>query len=450
LIALQHRPLFDLYHAAQTDPLIMWKQILAFLTLGGLYWLGWHAALRAHGRTAWAIVLSGAMVFGLLLLFMYPYDAADIFDNIMHGRISGVYGANPFLVVSAQFTSDPFLSYTAWPHTISAYGPLWEMLAGGVARLTGDGLLANVLAFKLVLGGALAVCAVLIALILRRVAPERMLAGVVFLIWNPVVVFETIGNGHNDVAMLVGILLAAWWLLQRRYPLMILALLVGALIKFIPLLLVPIGLAIALRDLLGWRARLRFAWVTLGAAVILITVAYAPFWRGPDPLSIERRASLFTTSLPAVLYFQLSPALGADDSTKWISLAALISTLIFALAMSARAWRDRSDLSFARSAFYLLMFYLLLTCLWFQHWYAVWPLALAALLLPGHAPRLAALFSYTALSKELIFAPLLLWPRPLPLQALRETWLGPAVMSIAWGYAVFALWDTWRKKRRRL
>ena len=290
LIALQNRPLFDLRAAGKIDALIVWKQIAAFLGLGGLYWLGWHAALRVRNRAAWTIVLSGALIFSGLLLFVYPIDAADLFDNILHGRIFGVYGANPFHEVAAQFRTDPFFRYTAWRHSVSAYGPLWEMLAGLMTRLAGNGLIANVMAFKLALGGMLAAGALLIALILRRVAPERTLAGVVLLVWNPVVLFETIGNGHNDIAMMVWVLLAAWCVLKRHYTLAVLALIGGALIKYIPLLLIPIVLALALRDLAGWRTRLRFAAVTSAAAIVLIAATYAPFWHGLETLSIERRA----------------------------------------------------------------------------------------------------------------------------------------------------------------
>ncbi len=450
LFVLQDRPLFDLARYAQNDASIVWKQILAFGALGGLYWLGWRATLRAQGRAAWAIVVSGALVFGVLLLIIYPYDAADLFDNIMHGRIISVYHANPFKDVAAQFNSDPFYPYTAWRSSVSAYGPVWEMLAGFVTRLAGNSIIANVLAFKLMLGGFLAAGVALVVMILRRLTPERALAGLVLLVWNPIVLVETIGNGHNDLAMMMWVLLAAWLLLQRRYSLSALALLVGALIKYIPLLLLPMVLAIALRDLSNQRARLRFAIVTTVAAIALIAVAYAPFWHGSETLSIERRANLLTTSLPSLIYFQLKSNVSNDEAIKLVSLTAAGLTVIFSLAMAVRAWRDRSELSFARSAFYLLMFYLLLTCLWFQQWYAVWPLALAALLPPGHAARLAALFGYTALSKGLIFAPLLLWQRPLPPQVWRETLLGPLVMAIAWGYAVFAIWDVWRRKWKRL
>jgi len=449
VIALQNRPLFDLREAGKSDALIVWKQIAAFAALGGLYWLGWHAALRVRTRAAWIIVLSGALIFGGLLLFVYPFDAADLFDNIMHGRILGIHGANPFQDVAAQFKNDPIFRYTAWRSSVSAYGPLWEIFAGFMTRLAGNGLIANVILFKLALGGLLAMCAALIAVILRRIAPERRLAGVVLLIWNPVVLFETIGNGHNDIAMMVWVLLAAWCVLKRHYTLAVLALIGGALIKYIPLLLIPIVAALAWRDLAHHRARLRCVVVTAVIAAGVIVAAYAPFWHSLDTLSIERRANLFTTSLPAVIYFQLQASVPSDAAGKAVSLTAAGITALASLALAVRAWRDRSELSFARSAFYLLMFYLLLTCLWFHQWYAVWPLAVAALLPPGHAPRLAALFSYTALIKPLIMGPLLFWQKPLPPQALRETLLGPVVMSLAWLYTVYALWATWRARHAK-
>jgi hypothetical protein len=287
----------------------------------------------------------------------------------------------------------------------------------------------------------------LIALILRRIAPERALAGVVLLVWNPVVLFETIGNGHNDIAMVVWLLLAAWSMLRRRYTLAVLALIGGALIKYIPLLLIPIVLALALRDLSGWRARLRLATVTSVTAVTLIAAAYAPFWRGLERSASNGARRLFSLHCRRV-YFQWQLNLPADEAAKWVSLAAASITALCSLAMAVRAWRDRSELSFVRSAFYLIMLYLLLACLWFHQWYAIWPLAMAALLPPGHAPRLAALFSYVGLIKPLVMGPLLFWQRPLPPQVVRETLLGPAVMSLAWLYAAYALWDTRRKHKK--
>jgi hypothetical protein len=447
LIDYGTRALFDLRQYAQIDPLALPELISALLILGGLYWLAWRAALRVHDQRAWLIVIGGASVFAVALLLMYPYDAADMFDNILHGRIISVYGANPFQKSASDFSSDPFYRYTAWRYAVSAYGPLWESLAGFVTHLAGNDVLANVMAFKLVLGAFWAGCVALLALIMRRLAPDRTLAAVVLFAWNPIVLYETIGQGHNDIVLVFWMLLAAWLLIERRYMLALVALIGGALFKYIPLLLIPAAFFIAWRDLGNGRARLRLLAFTFLIGGALFVAAFAPFWRGTDTLSVTRRAHMFTTSLPAVLDVALIPSLGEAAAGNQIALVTAAATLIFALLQALRTWRDRSALSFTRSAFYILMFYLLIACLWFQQWYVVWVLGFAALLSPGPAARLGALFSFTAQTKVLLFAPFLLWVKPLPPWSVRETWLGPLVMSIVWAYAAYLLCATIKRRR---
>jgi hypothetical protein len=446
LFEFYRRPLLNLYKLSPEMPSGRWLLLAAFLGQGALYWLGWRAAQRARGKLAWLVVLTGLLISGGVLLYMYPFDAADIFDNIMHGRILGVYGANPFQQVAKNFQDDPFYKYVAWRRSISAYGPGWELLAGLTAYLAGDGIVANVVAFKLLAGLFLVGSGGVVAAILWRMAPERALAGVVLLTWNPVILYETLGNGHNDMAMVFWILAATWALLRRRYTLAILALVVGALFKFIPLLLLPAAGLIAWRELANWSARWRFLLVTTLAAAALIWLAYWPFWHGWRVLSIERRTQLYTTSIPAAIYMSLEAQLGEETASRSVSYTAAGLTGLFALWQGRQAWRDRSWLSFPQAVFNILMFYLLLTCLWFQQWYTLWPLGLAALLPPGHAARLGALFGYAALTKQLVFEPIYLWVRPLPPQSWRELRLGPSVLFIPWLYILLNWWQARRRQ----
>src|SRR5262245_40666546 len=68
--------------------------IASFAALFGLYWLG---ARWLTGRTfrLWLIVGGGAILFNLVLLPMVPFDAADIYDYIIRGRMTAFYGLNP-------------------------------------------------------------------------------------------------------------------------------------------------------------------------------------------------------------------------------------------------------------------------------------------------------------------------------------------------------------------
>jgi hypothetical protein len=120
---------------------------------------------------------------------------------------------------------------------------------------------------------------------------------------------------------------------------------------------------------------------------------------------------------------------------------------LFGIAMAFRAYRDPKWDSFARSSFYTLMFYLLVTIPWFQNWYSLWPLGLAVVLPPGRAARLGFIFAIATLSKPFIFGPIFLWPIPTPPEPWRELRLGPAVMAVP---LVYALWGIANEAHRHL
>ncbi len=406
---------------------------------GVLYWLGWRAARRTGGRAAWLIVILGAVLNGLVLLMVYPFDAADIYDNIADGRILGIYGANPFIQVAEDFPKDMFYGYMAWRGSPSAYGPLWEIMAGVAARLGGDDYFWAVISFKLLNAIFLAGSVWVVARILKRRAPHQLLPGVLLLAWNPIVAYETLAHGHNDIVMVFFILLAAWAIIEGRFTLGILALLGGVLVKYIPVLLLPAAGMIALRMLPDNRARLRFTVKTGILGLLLVVAFFAPFWEGSQILSIERRTSMVTTSLPATVWAMLEPRWGDPRAAETVTRLALYATVVFSLYQGWRAWADREWHSFPRASFKVLMFYLLFACPWFQQWYAVWPLGLLPLIGGGALPALGHVFAFVAQSKAFIFAPAFLWMDPFPAQTWRELRLGLTVLGPVWLFALMTL-----------
>lgn len=438
LMQLYNRPRLDGTNTYWKDPILRRQFVLAFTALGILYWIGWRAARRAKGRFAWGFVFAGSILSCAALLWLYPFDAADMFDNIIHGRMLGIYGANPFLLTASAYSSDPFYPYMAWKYATSAYGPLWEILAGITARLAGDGILANVIAFKLLLTGFFMGCVGLTALILKKIAPERALAGVLFIAWNPIILYETIGNGHNDIVMVFWILLAVWAIQKRQYIFSILALSAGVLVKFIPLLLIPTAAILILKRLPDMRSRLKFLAESGIASASLIGAFYAPFWHGLNTLSIARRMELMSDSIPAVVYHYLSPTIGTERATHLVSAGALGLIFLFVIWQGWHAWHLFTEVDFSQAAFNILVFYLLAACLWFQQWYALWPLGIAAVLPAGHNSRLAVIFGFSVLSKQFIVGPMLFGTRPYPPQPGLELYFAVGVLGITWLYAALA------------
>ncbi len=440
-----NQPRLDGRYLFYAEVQVRWELMALFLVQAFLYWAAWQTARKARGRQAWIALIGGTLLLSGVMLFLSPFDAADIYDNILHGRILGIYGANPYLQLISQFPKDPFYFYTAWKSAPSAYGPAWELLAGLAAVLSGEGILANVLAFKLLPGLFLAGSSGLVFLISRRKAPGSALANTLFLAWNPVVIYETWGNGHNDMAMVFWILLAALALQRGRYSLSVISLVVGTLFKFIPALLIPAAVVLALKQLPDGRRRRNFLLITAFSALLLITAAYAPFWHGIQVLSLERRMKLFSASLPASIFHILLPSSGNNRAASWVSYGALALTLIFTLLESLRARRSPLGDRFALPAFNILAFYLLVACLWFQQWYVLWLVSLAALLPASPQMWLALTSGFWVLTKQFIIGPAILWPRPHFPQPWLEIWFTFGILAIPWACALYTLWTSREK-----
>ncbi len=364
----------------------------------------WIAYRRCPARPSHAYlgVLGGAaLVFNLTLLLMYPTGAADLFDQLFRARELAVYGQNPFLVApnAPLFAADPFRAYVgSWANTTSPYGPVWETLAAGAARLAGDDLWRALLAFKglVILAYAAACC--LIYATLHRVRPDWAARGLLLFAWSPLVLWETAGNGHNDMVM-IAFMLAALWLMTRGNRAMLFApvvLALAALCKFVPALLLPPMLAAIwqLRRPVAGPRQDREGWYGAASAVLtsaagfLITglVCYAPFWGGSRTIGALARRDLFTASIPNSLKEWLAPTLGDGAAADLVRSLATYSVGLTVLAATLWLWRgtrpgDRPAIldRLFRACYTIFLVYLLAGTLWFQPWYQGWLVALTPL-----------------------------------------------------------------------
>jgi hypothetical protein len=390
---------------------------------------------------------------------MYPVDAADIYDYIIRGRMSAVYGLNPLHDTPEKVWRDPFYNFAAWREVTSAYGPAWEMIAALTSRLAGDDRIANVVAYKLVAVLGYLATILLIGLTLRRIAPERVLLGVYLFAWNPLVVYMTGGTGHNDLVMTALVIGSLYFLVRGWYVASTMTALVGALIKFIPLMLIPVIALVALREL-PTRLRIRYLIACALLGPLLLIIFFGPFWTGWETLSLERRTRMFTGSMATLVRQSLIPVLDHKPSDTYNSETPITNGVVNTVALGlfglfylyqlAQLWRqprplDTSYPIYAVTA--IIVFYLLVSSVWFQSWYAVWAVALIALLDNTLLRRLMLLFSYLVTWQPFLYNYVTLRPggwMPLPWRDLIP--IG-TFMGGAWAYAGWS-WLSTRQRRR--
>ncbi len=418
--------------------------ILAIAALFLLYWFATRITLAHPRAELLTLIVGGALAFNVVMLFLYPVDAADIFDYIALGRLQSVHSANPYYQVAGEFKDDPLVKYSAWSFSHTSYGPAWEMVSATATRFTGADVKTNVLTFKLISVLGYALTALVIALILKGRAPERLQYGVLLFLWNPLVIYTTAGNGHNDQLMVLFMVLGFYLMLRGHFTLAAMAETMGVLIKFIPILLIPVIVIAALKRLEDWKARASFLFITAGACWFLILAFFLPYWRGGDILDTSRKTSLFTTSLPTLLKVTLAPSIGEATAEAFASRVALAFLGIWILRELWLLWHRRAEQvddapeleSYLRASVSILLFYLLVTVLWFQEWYVIWPLALVALLPDGILTRGTLLLAYAAMWKMPLFE-FIFFRDTLPPVEYREWRLTPATLGLPWLYFVY-------------
>lgn len=416
---------------------------LGFFALFILYLLALRCAKFEATRRVLATIAATTIVLNVPLLFLYPVDSADIFDNIIRGRMTSVYGLNPFVQFPNAVTSDPFYFYTAWRYFPSAYGPLWEIIASASTFLAGNSILANVFVFKLLSVASYLGIALLVVNILQTLAPERAAYGAVFVLWNPLLLYTTAGNGHNDAVMLVCALLGFYFLTRKHFTLAVLAQLTGALIKFIPALFIPLMLLAAWNALPTLRERLKYLVVTGLACAVLVAISYARFWNGQF-LNLDWRSDLFTTSLSAWAWLALRNFYDAKFASVLVSRAGYLLLGVWVARELFLLWKTRAEKfaveKYIRAALSILLFYLLVTIAWFQTWYVVWLLPFAALLPDGFLTRGVLLLCGAVLWKMPLYDFVFFRDvRPIPPQWWRELVLTLGVMSAPWLYFVHGI-----------
>jgi alpha-1,6-mannosyltransferase len=319
---------------------------------------------RLHAR--WAIALVGLLQ---LLVFLGPILlSTDVFSYIAYARMGVNHGVNPYLHGPLSIAGDPIYRYVGsdWRHTATAYGPIytlfsyplaWLGLTGALWALKLEALLASVGALWLV----------------WRCARVRGLDPIFALLLvgaNPLWVIYALGGAHNDLIMMLLMMVAVSLTVSGRpssgrEAWAGAALAVGALVKATVAVLLPFMIVGRRRTapLLG----------VLGAIALGALPALGAF--GVHGLNIvaalNRDAALVSTDSFATEIAHLLGKPGVfpvDHDLLKLALVLIVAHLLW------RTWRGYDWV--AASGWALIA--LAITSTWLLAWYTLWPLPLAA------------------------------------------------------------------------
>lgn len=379
---------------------------LAFSTwAGGLalwLWAMWTLLSRFRGHTfseyRLLIVVATAAMYASFTA-MYPTNAIDVYIYAARSRLLTTYGENPNAVQPiVHWDSDPYLRFASqeWADNLSPYGPLWNQLAAPITWLGGDSIGAAVIGFKLMsVASAIAISWFIYAIVRDR-HPEWALPAALFWLWNPLVLWDGIGNAHNDVALMVPVIAALWAWQKRLDHWVIPLLLASVLIKYVTLILIPVALVAVWRRKRHRRSRSSIVVWSAGASGVLITASMYPFYDV---------AALATSAREQGARLGSSPAWLVRATLREWSIAVVpaetVVNIAYGLAAIAVAgwtiacWRAPERLP--RAAFEIIFVFMLVASTNQRAWYVIWLVPLAANLVPAAPWRRALLWSVTSL-----------------------------------------------------
>jgi hypothetical protein len=363
-----------------------------------LYAVAVRFARGMAGSRARFLVLGVTCALSLALLPMNPLGAHDVYHNVADARALWLYGDNPLVLPPDAFPNDPFHAHVpAWRTTPSLYGPLWYLIAGLPLPFAGDALWPNVVGQKLLTATLLLLLTLATMLLAERVRPGSAIRAGVLVGWNPLLQFETAGNAHNGVLMVLfgmAALLAAgrrWW--PAVFPL--LALSVASKYVFVVFGPVILTWMLSRRDVpRRWIVTSLLASALLGLALLL------PFLGGMNMIANLLRETGFPSFSPsAFLHAALVRGFGLE-SLPAFTLVKLVLLILFGIGYAhvVRHVRRGSSLAaLVTACFWSVGLLLVCVSAWFGPWYAALLMPLGAALTGGRPALAAAVFSASAM-----------------------------------------------------
>ncbi|MCL5960646.1 MAG: hypothetical protein M1358_15305, partial [Chloroflexi bacterium] len=327
-------------------------------------------------------ILIFTALFSVPLWLMGGLLSGDIFSYVFYAKMIAVYHANPLVFIPSDFVGDSFLQWVAWKDTQSVYGPAWLLLSTLMSYASGDDIVTHVLVFKASAIVFHLANTILIWVILGRVNPERRVFGTLLYAWNPLVLIEFAGSGHNDAMMVFFLLLTVLSYTHRAKRLGWIWLAIAVVTKSAALIFVPAYAILLLRDHAELRRRAIVVAEGLGIILALVAIFYVPFWVGPQVVQYYLSLPPFrgyTNSVGEVIYLGLQRLLAAWPRTAGPNvpeisdnLVKLGGALVFLIFFASKTFTVKSISETISSWASVLFFYLVVFVAWFWPWYVVW------------------------------------------------------------------------------
>ncbi|MEK7158855.1 MAG: hypothetical protein AAB733_04765 [Patescibacteria group bacterium] len=329
---------------------------------------------RLRPWRSWKQAVAVITVIAAPLFFSLPIHSVDVMYYQAHGRLWTVHGVSPYTHSILDYARDDAWIRTWTPTTMNPYtpyGPLHTLMEIAVSHLSGSSLWLSIFFYKALISAALLGALALLWHVFRL--PSFLMVGVGL---SPFVLMESVNNGHQDLVLILLLLIFLAAMRKKDLLRATLFLLLAVLWKIPAILFAPY---------LGWalirgRRDLKLPMVIVAGIgfTVIPLIAAMPFlltgglWKGLVAQS-DVFFSTFVSPIPSMLL-----ALGSVDDGMLFDVLTKprirqigIGLFLLSYALIGIQWM-RSKISLPSAAAGMFGSYLLFSAFVFFPWYALW------------------------------------------------------------------------------
>ena len=217
------------------------------------------------------IIIIFSIIFRIILISLKPTLSHDMMRFLWDGRLI-FHGINPYLYTPESSELDAlkdvvyFVNYE-FKHTLTVYPPIAQFIFG-VAYFFTDGNPFGV-KFLTVIFDLMNIF--ILTLLMKNINPKNLLSGIMIYAWSPLLIIESMGNGHIEPIPIFFILLSLLLLVRSRIRLSSVSYSCACLSKLFPIILLPIFL-VHLRNFSRGKIKKFLVWFILTSSIVLIPI----------------------------------------------------------------------------------------------------------------------------------------------------------------------------------
>ena len=306
-------------------------------------------AKKDNIKKAFLFIILISVLSGIIL----PNNSTDVFYYMGVGRLDAKYNVDiyesNFNEKQKEHLDDEIVAKSPEINHKFIYGVVWEKICKFVGSIPINSELILLYIFKILN----IIVHILNCYLIYKIKKNKKLLYLYGL--NPLVLFEGIINCHNDIYLILFMLIAIYLKNIDKIGLATLSIAIGSMIKYTPIIILPYILIDK-----KWKEKIKYL---VGFALVFLIVNVLLTGDITKILSVLNQTGKYSNSLYLELILMNVPP-------SIIKLSNLVGKIIFVIIFVIAVFNKKCKN--AQTYLYLLMLFLLLAITNFKAWYIMW------------------------------------------------------------------------------